>query len=73
MDLEQDEDGNWGFYPFKERSGDIGGQGYTYYDTFTIGFKRETLKDDMVTVHGHLDRLYNDEVDWITEAGENEK
>lgn len=73
VDLEQDEDGNWGFYPFKERSGDIGGQGYTYYDTFTIGFKRETLKDDMVTVHGHLDRLYNDEADWITEAGENEK
>ncbi|MCB7319937.1 SpaA isopeptide-forming pilin-related protein [Lacrimispora sp. 210928-DFI.3.58] len=73
VELEQDEDGNWGFYPFKERSGDLGSQGSTYYNSFTIGLKKETLKDDMVTIHGHLDRLYHDESDWITEAGENEK
>lgn len=70
--LTQDEAGNWGFYPFKNRAGNLGSEYSTYYDTFQIGFKKETLKDREVTIHGHLDRLYNDESEWTTKAGENE-
>ena len=71
--LTKDEAGNWGFYPFKNRYGNLGNGYSTHYDTFQIGFKKETLKDRKVTVHGHLNRLYNDESEWTTKAGENEK
>ena len=73
IELEQDANGAWGFYPFKGRSGDIGSQDYTYRNTVTIGFKRGALKDDLVTIHGHLGQLYNDETEWVTETGNNEK
>lgn len=69
----------WGFYPFKNRSGDIGSQYTTYYDQFQIGFLKEHFTDEeeeeyrTVTVHGHLDRLYHDEAQWVTEAGDNER
>ena len=71
--LTKDEAGNWGFYPFKNRYGNLGNGYSTHYDTFQIGFKKETLKDRKVTIHGHLNRLYNDESEWTTKAGENEK
>lgn len=71
--LEQDGDGNWGFYPFKGRRGDVGDVDVTYYNSFSVGFLKESLKDDLVTIHGHFDRLYYDEKAWVTEAGENEK
>lgn len=72
LELSQDEHGNWGFYPFQNRSGDLGGHYYSHYEYFTLGFKKETLTGQEVTVHGHLDRLYQDEAQWITEAGANE-
>lgn len=72
-ELSQNGDGSWGFYPFRDRSGDLGNQLSTYCSTFAIGFQRAALKDNQVTVRGHLDRLYNDEEEWVTEAGENEK
>lgn len=72
QELVQDGNGKWGFYPFQNRSGDLGGQYYSHYEYFTLGFKKETLTGQEVTVHGHLDRLYQDEPQWITEAGANE-
>lgn len=69
----------WGFYPFQNHSGDIGSQYSTYYDQFQIGFLKDHFMDEeseeycTVTIRGHLDRLYHDESEWITEAGENEK
>lgn len=71
--LVQDENGAYGFYPFQKRSGDIGSASDTFFDTFTIGLKKETLLEQEVSVYGHLNRLYHDEQDWVTEAGENEK
>lgn len=71
-ELEPDEYGCWGFYPFKNRSGNLGGRYYTQYDRFTLGFKKEVLKGEEVTVRGHLDRLYQDDPVWIREAAENE-
>ena len=70
--LVQDKNGAYGFYPFQNRSGDIGSASYTFYDTFTIGFKKETLLEQEVAVHGHLNRLYEDETEWVAEAGDNE-
>lgn len=49
--------GEWGFYPFKDRSGDIG----SLTVKPIIGFKRSSLEGTKVTVHGHLSRLYYDE------------
>ena len=68
-----------GFYPFKNRSGDIGTSLSTYYDRFQIGFLRKHFSEEgteenrTVTVRGHLDRLYYDEAAWITESGNNER
>lgn len=73
MALEQDEDGKWGFYPFKNQRGNIGTQDTTKYVYFQVGFKKATLSADQVTVHGHLDRLYNDRPEWEGSASENEK
>lgn len=70
--LEQDAEGQWGFYPFKNVSGNLGGRYYTHYDTFLLGFKKEGLEGKEVTVHSHLDRLYQDDSMWIREAAENE-
>lgn len=72
MKLTQDEQGYWGFYPFRNRSGNLGGEYYSYYEYFTVGFQKENLVGQQVTVHGHLDRLYQDEAQWTTEAGMNE-
>lgn len=74
----EDGDTVWGFYPFKNRSGDIGTALSTYYDRFQIGFLRDHFKEETgetceVTMHGHLDRLYCDESVWVTEAGSNEQ
>lgn len=69
----------WGFYPFKNRSGNLGSRYSTYYNRFQIGFLKEHFMDEeaeeyrTVTIRGHLDRLYNDEVNWTTEAGEKEQ
>lgn len=70
VELTEDENGDYGFYPFKEKYGDLGSRYSDYTDTFTVGFLKETLTDDTVTVRGHLDRLYNDESEWVTTAGE---
>ncbi len=65
--LTENENGELGFYPFKDQMGDL-----SYSKDFRLGFKAETLEGKEVTVYGHLDRLYNDESEWVTVAGENE-
>lgn len=64
--LSENEDGELGFYPFKEKMGDLSSQ------SFRLGFKQEVMEGKEVTVRGHLDRLYNDESEWVTVAGDNE-
>lgn len=68
----------WGFYPFRNREGDLGSEYETFFDRFQIGFLKEHFADGeepyrMVTVRGHLDRLYQDEEQWTTDAGEMEQ
>lgn len=67
--LETNEEGKLGFYLWNEQSGDIS----TSIRTIRVGFKKDKLDGKPVTVHGHLDRLYNDETDWITTAGDKEQ
>ena len=76
--LSQDSDGTWGFYSFQNRYGDLGTNNkqdynYTYYDDFSIGLKKSTLANAPVTIHGHLNRLYQDETDWVQKSNVNEK
>ncbi len=67
-----------GFYPFENRTGNLGTRYSTYTDTFQIGFLKDHFSDEeaeayrTVTVRGHLDRLYHDESEWCTEAGADE-
>lgn len=70
--LSRNENGVLGFYPFKNKSGNLTTQNASYYETVTLGFKRESLDGKEITINGHLDRLYQDEDEWVREAGENE-
>lgn len=70
--LSRNENGVLGFYPFKNKSGNLTTQNASYYETVTLGFKRESLDGKEITINGHLDRLYQDEGEWVREAGENE-
>ena len=65
--LTRNENGDLGFYPFKDKYGDI-----SSYDKVEIGFTKQTLDGMNVTVNGHFDRLYNDEEEYVRTAGENE-
>ena len=65
--LTRNENGDLGFYPFKDKYGDI-----SSYDKVEIGFTKQTLDGKNVTVNGHFDRLYNDEEEYVRTAGENE-
>lgn len=65
-------DGNWGFYSFQERKGNLGSPYQTFFDSFQLGFRKETLLGNYVTVYTHLDRLYEDDSEWTTEAAANE-
>lgn len=67
MTLTRNEDGETGFYPFKEQYG-----GPETYQYFSIGFKKTALDGKQVTVHGHLDRMYQDESTWTKSAASNE-
>lgn len=63
---------------FTERYGnlvelDSSGNRRTYTISYRIGFKKETLEGNEVTLHAHLDRLYEDDEDWTVDAGENER
>lgn len=68
-------DENNGFYVFTNRRGDIGGNGYiSQISSFQVGLRKETFSSlgssadpAMVTINGHLDRLYNDDEEWVTE------
>ncbi len=71
-ELLQNEAGVWGFYPFRGKRGDLGSEGYSHKEPFTIGFRKDALIGKEVWVRGHLDRMYQDEELWVTEAGENE-
>lgn len=62
---------------FTERYGNLvelnsSGNRSTYTVSYRIGFKKETLEGNEVTIHAHLDRLYEDDEDWTVDAGENE-
>ena len=62
---------------FTERYGNLvelnsSGNRHTYTVSYRIGFKKETLEGNEVTLHAHLDRLYEDDEDWTVDAGENE-
>ena len=62
---------------FTERYGnlvelDSSGNRRTYTVSYRIGFKKETLEGNEVTLHAHLDRLYEDDENWTVDAGENE-
>lgn len=62
---------------FTERYGNLvelnsSGIRSTYTVSYRIGFKKETLEGNEVTLHAHLDRLYEDDEDWTVDAGENE-
>lgn len=70
--LSRNENGVLGFYPFKNKSGNLTTQNASYFETVTLGFKRESLDGKEITINGHLDRLYQDEDEWVREAGENE-
>lgn len=67
LTLTRNEDGETGFYPFKEQYG-----GPETYQYFSIGFKKTALDGKQVTVHGHLDRMYQDESTWTKSAASNE-
>ena len=71
--LTRDEEGQLGFYPFQGKYGDLSGHYLTHYETVTLGFKKSALDGKEVTVRGHLDRLYEDESEWVrTATGDNE-
>ena len=71
--LTMDEDGQLGFYPFQGKYGNLSGHYSTHYETVTLGFKKSALDGKEVTVRGHLDRLYEDESEWVrTATGDNE-
>lgn len=61
-------DGDEGFYLFNERRGDVSGN----LGTFTIGMEKsvfnplvESGENTTIKATGHLDRLYQDDEDWI--------
>ena len=75
--LERNADGALGFYPFKDRPGDVtyqdqDGNEITHYEDVLLGFRQTSLNGQEITVKGHMDRLYQDEEDWVTTAGEHE-
>ena len=71
--LTRDEEGQLSFYPFQGKYGDLSGRYSTHYETMTLGFKKSVLDGKEVTVRGHLDRLYEDESEWVrTATGDNE-
>lgn len=71
--LTQNEKGELGFYPFMERKGDfVTKENPTHCEKIQIGFQANVLEGQEVTVRGHFDRLYNDEENWVVDAGENE-
>ncbi len=75
--LERNEKGELGFYAFKGRNGDVtyqdkDGNEITHYEDFILGLKQSSLDGQEVTVKGHMDRLYQDEADWVKTAGEHE-
>lgn len=69
--LTENEDGEYGFYVFQNRSGDVS-TGTTHYEYFTIGFKESSLDGQEVTVRGHLSRLYDDETEYVDDAADGE-
>ncbi len=58
---------------FEKKTGDLGNENKTFSKDFMVGFPRGSLGGEEVTVRVHLDRLYNDEEEWVREAGENER
>lgn len=63
----KDSSSEYSFSAFKDKYGDLNTD-----TTVMIGFKKSTLLDNQITVSGHLDRLYNDENEWVNTSGDNE-
>ena len=57
---------------FRDKYGDLSTMDQTRSETLTLGFRQSTLEGKIATVSGHLDRLYQDESEWVTGAGQNE-
>lgn len=70
--LTRDAEGNWCLYPFRDRRGDLSTESGCYTAVFQIGFLKDTLNGQRISLFGHLDRMYQDEAFWTVEAGENE-
>ena len=68
VSLTRNENHELGFYLFRDWYGDV----TSSLSSVTLGFKQNTLDGKTVTVRGHLDRLYQDETEWIRTAGTNE-
>lgn len=63
-------DGKDGFYLFSERKGDVSGN----LGTFTLGMSKDVFnprveagEDTTIKATGHLDRLYQDDEEWVKE------
>lgn len=57
---------------FRDKYGDLSTMDQTGSETLTLGFRQSTLEGKIATASGHLDRLYQDESEWVAEAGQNE-
>lgn len=57
---------------FTDKYGDLSTADETGSETLMIGFRQSVLEGKIATVSGHLDRLYQDESEWVTESGDNE-
>ena len=67
--LVENVDGKPGFYLWDDKSGDIISQyNTTYRTTMVVGFLKDKFEGKELIIHSHLDRLYNDEKEWVTTA-----
>ncbi|MCH5211707.1 MAG: hypothetical protein J1G06_01695 [Oscillospiraceae bacterium] len=62
--------GHYGFYMWQDKSGDITNN--SSIESFRFGVKTDKADGKTIKFNGHLSRLYNDETEWIEEAGEHE-
>ena len=58
-------DGKAEFYLWTDKSGDVASKTYARYDYFYVGFPTNKLDGQNVTIHANLQRLYNDDEDWM--------
>ncbi len=67
-----DSGGEASFWLFEKRTGDLGNRRNVLSLDFMVGLPRGSMDGEELTVRVHLDRLYNDEDEWVREAGKGE-